>query len=228
MNLEILQKKLDYDFKDRTLLETALTHSSYRRENPDVRHDNERLEFIGDGVLDAIIGTELFKILPEKSEGTLTKLRALIVCERSLSRAGRTLGINKYLRLGVGERHTGGDSKDSIIADAMEAVIGALFLDGGYEEARKHVLSFLKDIIDDALRGRLFADHKSEFQEAVQRNGAQPVISYVTDRSEGPDHNRVFFVHVEVDGEIMGSGSGRSKKEAGQNAAKEALNKLKR
>ena len=228
MSIEILEKSLDYNFKDHDLLETALTHSSFRREHHDVKHDNERLEFIGDGVLDAIIGTELFTILPREPEGTLTKLRSLIVCERSLSRAGRTLGLNKYLRLGTGERHTGGDSKDSIIADAMEAVIGAIFIDGGYDEAKEHVLRYLNEIIDDALKGKLFADHKSEFQEAIQKDGSQPVISYVTDKADGPDHNKTFYVHVEVDGETMGSGSGRSKKEAGQNAAKEALSKIKR
>ena len=136
MNLDNLQKTINYIFEDQTLLETALTHSSYKRENPGVTQDNERLEFIGDGVLDAIIGTELFNRLPDKPEGVLTKLRSLIVCERSLSRAGREIGLNKCLRLGVGETHTGGLNKDSIIADAMEASIGAVFIDGGYDKCK--------------------------------------------------------------------------------------------
>ena len=226
MSIEILENTIGYKFNDRTLLETALTHSSYRREHPEVVKDNERLEFIGDGVLDAIIGTWLFRRLPDVKEGTLTKLRALIVCERSLSRAGREIGLNHHIKLGVGERHTGGEFKDSIIADAMEALIGAVFIDSGYDETNELVLGLLKDIIDDAVNGKLFSDYKSEFQEAVQRNGSQPVIEYVTDKAEGPDHKKKFFVHVEVSGENYGSGSGRSKKEAGQNAAKAALDKL--
>lgn len=226
MNLETLENNLGYSFKDKDLLETAVTHSSFKREHPEVRHDNERLEFIGDGVLDAIIGTRLFRIMPDEQEGTLTKLRSLIVCERSLSRAGRELELNRYLKLGTGERHTGGDNKDSIIADAMEAVIGAMFLDSGYDKTNEMVLEILRDIIDEALNGKLFVDYKSEFQELIQRNGDQPVIEYITDRAEGPDHNKTFYVHVEVSGKDYGSGSGRSKKEAGQNAAREALLKL--
>ena len=226
MSIEVLENTIGYNFTDKSLMETALTHSSYKRENPEVKHDNERLEFIGDGVLDAIIGTWLYRKLPDVNEGTLTKMRALIVCERSLSRAGRAIGLNHQLRLGVGERHTGGESKDSIIADAMEALIGAVFIDSGYDTANELVLRLLDDIIGEALAGKLFSDYKSEFQEAVQRTGDQPVIEYITDRTEGPDHKKTFFVHVEVSGENYGSGSGRSKKEAGQNAAKAALDKL--
>lgn len=223
------QKILDtigYNFKDPELLSQALTHSSYRRERPSEGEDNERLEFIGDAILDAVIGTELYSRLPKEHEGVLTKLRSLIVCERSLSNVGREIGLNTYIKLGTGERHTGGEFKDSIIADAMEALIGAIFLDGGYETARERILCILSETIEKAIDGKLFNDYKSELQEYLQRREEKPEIIYVTDRAEGPDHNKVFFVHVEAAGVLYGRGSGKSKKEAGQNAAREALEKL--
>ena len=207
MELHTLEEKLNYSFSDRSLLTTALTHSSYRREHPGCGHDNERLEFIGDGILDAVIALKLFRMEPDKPEGTLTKTRALVVCEKSLATVGRTIGINLHLLLGTGEEKTGGRDKDSIIADAMEAVMGAVLIDGGYETCERVILGLLSDTIDEAISGALITDHKSEFQELVQK---------------------LFFVHVEVDGKIMGSGSGYSKKEAGQNAAKEAIANLKR
>ena len=228
MSYERLETSLDYSFRDPGLLETALTHSSYKRENIGVKEDNERLEFIGDAVLDSIIGMELYSTLINKPEGTLTKLRSLIVCERSLARLGRSIRLNEELKLGTGERHTGGENKDSIIADAVEAVIGAMFVDSGYDAARDRVIRLFDPIIQDALSGKLFEDYKSEFQEEIQKIINVPSITYVTDREEGPDHMKTFHVHVEVNGKKMGSGSGRSKKEAGQNAAKEALDKLKR
>ncbi|MBR6472998.1 MAG: ribonuclease III [Firmicutes bacterium] len=221
-----MEETIKYDFKDKGLLLKALTHSSYKREDPSVKEDNERLEFIGDAVLDVIIGTELYERLPREPEGSLTKLRSLIVCERSLARVGKEIKLNSCIRLGVGERHTGGEFKDSIVADAMEALIGAVFMDGGYEAAVRVVLDMMGPTIEEALGGGLFTDYKSEFQEYVQRDVSKPLIEYITDRSEGPDHSKVFFVHVEVDGKNFGEGSGRSKKEAGQNAAKEALDKL--
>ncbi|MBO5994695.1 MAG: ribonuclease III [Firmicutes bacterium] len=223
------QKILDtigYNFKDPELLSQALTHSSYRRERPSEGEDNERLEFIGDAILDAVIGTELYSRLPKEHEGVLTKLRSLIVCERSLSNVGREIGLNTFIKLGTGERHTGGEFKDSIIADAMEALIGAIFLDGGYETARERILCILSETIEKAIDGKLFNDYKSELQEYLQRREEKPEIIYVTDRAEGPDHNKVFFVHVEAAGVLYGRGSGKSKKEAGQNAAREALEKL--
>ena len=228
MELHTLEEKLNYSFRDRSLLTTALTHSSYRREHPGCGHDNERLEFIGDGILDAVIALKLFRMEPDKPEGTLTKTRALVVCEKSLATVGRSIGLNRHLLLGTGEEKTGGREKDSIIADAMEAVMGAVLIDGGYETCERVILELLSDTIDEAISGALITDHKSEFQELVQKKGCVNDIRYVTDRSEGPDHHKLFFVHVEVDGKIMGSGSGYSKKEAGQNAAKEAIANLKR
>ncbi len=228
MELNKLENELNYSFCDPGLLKTALTHSSYRREHPECKHDNERLEFIGDGILDAVIALKLFRMEPDKPEGTLTKTRALIVCEKSLAEAGRNIGINRHILLGSGEEKTGGREKDSIIADAVEAVIGAILIDGGYENCEKVVLELLSGTVDKAVNGCLITDYKSEFQEIVQKKGTVNDIKYITDRSEGPDHHKLFYVHVEVDGIIMGSGSGYSKKEAGQNAAKEAIANLKR
>jgi len=228
LNIRQLENCIGYQFKDIRLLNTALTHSSYRREHSNVREDNERLEFIGDGILDAVIALYLYKKRPDLSEGKLTKLRALIVCERALAEVGRKISLGDHLLLGAGESKSGGASKDSIIADAMEAVFGAILIDGGYEACEKVVLNILTDTIREALEGRLFSDYKSEFQELVQEKGVQKIISYITDGSEGPDHDKRFFVHVEMDGKIMGRGSGKSKKEAGQNAARAAIEGLKR
>ena len=228
MNIQALEEKLNYSFNDPELLKTALTHSSYRREHPDSCQDNERLEFIGDGILDAVIALKLYNDEPGKPEGVLTKTRALVVCERALASEGREIGINDHLLLGSGEEKTGGRDKDSIIADAVEAVIGAVLIDGGYEACERVILDLLSHTIDEAVNGLLTADYKSEFQELVQKKGRINDIKYVTDGSDGPDHHKQFFVHVEVDGKTMGKGSGYSKKEAGQNAAKEAIANLKR
>lgn len=227
MDLLELQKKLGYSFRDPELLRTALTHSSYRREHREVKSDNERLEFLGDGVLDAVIGKKLYELLKREPEGTLSKLRSLIVCERSLAAVGRERGINLAIRFGTGEMHTGGASKDSIICDAVEAVIGAVFIDSDYETCEGFVLDLLDGMIKKAINGDIFMDYKSEFQEIVQADGCRE-ISYITDREEGPDHSKTFYVHIEVDGKNMGKGSGKTKKEAGQNAAKEAIGLLKR
>ena len=221
-----IEKRIGYNFKDPELLSKALTHSSYRREHPSDGEDNERLEFIGDAVLDCVIGTELYRRLPKEQEGVLTKMRSLIVCERSLSLVGREIGLNTFLKLGTGERHTGGEFKDSIIADAVEALIGAIFLDSSFETVNERVLDILGETISKAIDGKLFNDYKSELQEYLQSKEDKPEIIYVTDKAEGPDHNKVFFVHVEAAGVLYGRGSGKSKKEAGQNAAREALENL--
>lgn len=228
MIIKELENKINYCFKDSELIKTALTHSSFKREHREVPEDNERLEFIGDGILDAVIALYLYRKETNLPEGDLTKIRALIVCERSLAKAGRKIHLNDYLMLGAGESKSGGSHKDSIIADAMEAVFGAVLIDGGYEACEKVILNVLHDIIKDALNGKLFSDYKSEFQEMVQSKGVQNEILYITDRSEGPDHDKTFYVHVELDGRIMGYGTGKTKKEAGQNAAKAAIEGLKR
>jgi ribonuclease-3 len=220
---EIFQSSIGYNFKDTTLLEKALTHSSYTREHYLGRECcNERLEFLGDAFFDAIIGEELFRRLPAEEEGMLTKYRAAVVCARSLASEGRKLNIGPIIKLGHGEDASGGRDRDSIIADAMEAVIGAVFLDGGYASAKATVLALFGDTILDALAGRLHSDYKTEFQEKVQADGPAD-ISYVLEKETGPDHEKTFFVSLSVNGEIRGEGKGKTKKEAEQNAAKDAL-----
>lgn len=227
MNIREIEKRINYTFKDPDLLVTALTHSSYKREHKEARDDNERLEFLGDGILDAVIGLRLYN-LSSKHEGALTKTRALVVCERSLAETGLRLGLNEEILFGTGEMHTGGPHKDSIIADAVEAVIGAVLIDGGYEACERVILEMLSGTVEKAVNGELFSDYKSEFQELIQKDDKKSDIKYVTDREEGPDHSKKFFVHVEVAGKVMGRGTGKTKKEAGQNAAKEAISGLKR
>ena len=224
---EEIENKISYKFSDPSLLETALTHSSFKKENPGNICDNERLEFLGDAVLDCVVGEELYRLLEDEPEGKLTKTRALAVCESSLDAAGKDLGINKLIRLGAGEFLTGGSDKPSIVADAMEAVFGAVFIDGGYECARKVILDVLGDTIQHAIKGELITDYKSEFQERVQRKGCVTDIRYVVDSFEGPAHDRTFHVHIELDGKPVSTGTGKSKKSAGQDAARNALERLK-
>ncbi|HKM28561.1 MAG TPA: ribonuclease III [Anaerovoracaceae bacterium] len=224
MNNSEFEQIIGYKFNDPELLNCALTHSSFCRENDKaVKENNERLEFLGDAFFDAIISVELYNRLPEVNEGRLTKTRALIVCEKSLATEGMKLTIGQYLNMGKGEVHSGGRYRESIIADAMEAVIGAIFIDGGYDAAKGFVLSNFTKTIDDAVDGKLFADYKTEVQEALQLKGQKTVISYELDREEGPDHDKTFYVHLICNGRKLGSGSGKSKKEAEQNAARATL-----
>ena len=228
MNNVQLEKTIGYRFNNKDYLDRALTHSSYNREKNTKHMDNERLEFLGDAFLDAIIGVELFHRMADESEGRLTKTRALIVCEKALADAARKIELGRYLNMGHGEEIAGGRTKDSILADAAEAVIGALFLDGGYEAARSFVLRFFEETIREAVDGRIFLDYKSEVQEILQGSGVPVNISYITDREEGPAHDKTFFVHMECTGKSYGNGAGKSKKEAEQNAAREAIDTLKR
>jgi ribonuclease-3 len=212
-------------FRDETLLERALTHSSYVKEKTErCDRNNQRLEFLGDAFFDAIISEELFRRLDKVEEGKLTKLRALIVCEKSLAFQGRQVDIGKYLYLGKGEECTDGRNRESLLADAMEAVIGAIFLDGGYEAARNVVLKAFKERIDDAVSDKLNNDYKTELQEKIQAQGSSSTeISYVIEKEEGPDHDKTFHISLICAGNLIGKGQGKSKKEAEQNAAKEAL-----
>lgn len=223
MNNNILEERIQYSFKDRKLLKTALNHSSYCMENGmGSDQSNQRLEFLGDAYFDAIISTELYKRM-QSGEGKLSKTRSAIVCENSLAAVGERLEIGRFLNLGKGEDHAGGRNKKSIQADAMEALIGAIFLDGGYDAAEEFVLREFSQAIDDALSGRLMSDYKTVVQELFQKKGKNVRFSYVLDREEGPDHDKVFYVHLVCNGTIYGYGKGKTKKEAEQNAAKAAL-----
>lgn len=227
-NIEELEKRIQYRFEDRRYLERALTHSSYNREKNTKHKDNERLEFLGDAFLDAIVGAELFVRMNSVTEGTLTKTRALIVCEKALAEVAREFNLGKYILMGHGEAGTGGRNKDSILADALEAVIGAIYMDGGYDAAQKFTVSAFKKMIEGAMAGRIFSDYKSEIQEVLQSGGKTVNINYVLDREEGPAHDKTFYLHMECDGKKYGSGKGKTKKEAEQNAAKASLEILER
>lgn len=224
MNNHDFETIINYHFHHKELLEKALTHSSFCRENGvDVKDNNERLEFLGDAFFDAVISVELYKRLEKEDEGKLTKTRALIVCEKSLASVAAGLGLGAYLNMGKGEDQSGGRQRESILADAMEAIIGAIYLDGGYEPMADFVGRAFRQTIEDALAGKLTKDYKTRVQEVLQKRGQKTDIRYVTDREEGPDHDKTFYVHLVCNGKTLGQGSGKSKKEAEQNAAKDTL-----
>ena len=220
---EEIENKIGYTFKDKSTLMIALTHSSYGQAAPDsMVQNNERLEFLGDAFFDAIISEELYGRIPHGEEGTLTKVRAMVVCEQSLARIGHSLDIGKYMFLGKGEAASGGRTRDSIVADATEALIGAVFIDGGYEASKKFVLAMFSGLIKEAMSGRLHVDYKSRLQEQVQKTAGKK-LSYVLAGEEGPDHDKTFFIDLYLDDELVGKGTGKSKKEAEREAARDAL-----
>jgi ribonuclease-3 len=223
LNEDALTAKIKYDFNDKRLLKTALSHASYVNERGLTKFDsNERLEFLGDASLEAIISDELYKRLPDMEEGVLTRLRAYIVCERSLFRIAGDFSLGDFLNLGKGEESCGGRDRASVVSDALEALIGAVYLDGGIGEARRFVIDAFAGVIKDAVSGAAAGDYKSDLQERLQARGRVD-IRYLVDDQEGPDHDKVFHVSVFRDGTRIGRGSGRSKKQAEQAAAKNAL-----
>lgn len=222
--LDTLQNNLDYCFKDIELLETALTHSSYANENKlHVSKCNERLEFLGDTVISLVVSEYLYNKYPFYPEGELTKIRAKVVCEPSLAFIARQMDFGKYLFLGKGEESTGGRSRESILADVSEAIVGAIFMDSDYNTVCNFLLTkFEAEIVAAVAKGDLFIDYKTELQERLQKV-ARAKVEYTVDKEEGPDHNKLFYMDVMVNKETIGSGVGRNKKEAEQMAAKEAL-----
>lgn len=222
-SLEELEKRIGYTFKDKALLSQAITHSSFsneRRINKEPHY--ERLEFLGDAVLELASSEFFYYTYPDMSEGKMTKMRASAVCEQALAIPARELEIGKFMRFSKGEENTGGRDRDSIIADAMEAVIGAIYLDCGYAEAKRFVERF---ILNDLEKKHLFYDAKSNLQEWSQ-NGTDRNIRYELISESGPDHNKSFEVAVFVGEQLMGKGLGKSKKIAEQHAAYEALCKI--
>lgn len=216
-----LEDSIQYTFKNKKLLTEALSHSSYANENKKNRKSNERLEFLGDSVLSIVVSQYLFEHFSHFPEGDLTKIRASLVCEKSLHVFAKQIGLGKHLLLGKGEENTGGRERASILADAFEALIAAIFLDGGLEAARTHILRFIpKDL--DLQKNPAFNDYKTILQEIIQQNPEEKVEYVIVDQS-GPDHNKAFTVNVCLNGHIIGVGTGRSKKEAEQMAAREAL-----
>lgn len=222
--LEPLQLNLNYKFKNIKLLKTALTHSSYANENKmKITDNNERLEFLGDTILNLIVSQYLYKKYPNYPEGELTKIRAKVVCESSLAFAARKIDLGKYLLLGKGEEATGGRDRESILADASEALTGAIYMDSDFETVNKLLLeNFETDIVYAVAKGALFIDYKTDLQENLQKI-TRSKIEYKVEKEEGPDHNKIFHMSVVVENKIVGKGSGRNKKEAEQMAAKEAL-----
>ena len=219
-----LEKAIGYSFKNRELLEQALTHSSYANERDTVSY--ERLEFLGDSILGWIAADHLYRNTVNMSEGKMTRLRAEHVCEQALYPVAVKLGIGEHLRLSKGEELSGGRSRVSILADTVEALIAAIYLDGGLEAARKFVFDHVLDIAD--LTGDVsHTDYKSELQELVQKD-AGGTVEYSLVSQSGPDHDKRFVFSVAVNGKPLGSGEGRSKKEAEQAAAEKALDALKK
>ncbi len=216
-----LQKKIHYTFRNDHLLVQALTHSSFSNEGKKHGKNNERLEFLGDSVLSVIVARHLFLTYKDLPEGELTKLRASLVCEKALDGFAAQFGLGEYLLLGRGEELTGGRQRPSILADAFEALLAAIYLDGGYEAAQRFVLGFIPKELDVRHAGQM-SDYKTALQEIIQQNREER-IEYVLVGEEGPDHAKVFTSEVLLNSNVIGKGSGSSKKQAEQNAAKEAL-----
>lgn len=220
-NINKFEDTINYTFKNKSYILEALTHSSYSNENKDYKF-NERLEFLGDSVLSIVISDYLFKTERNLPEGELTKLRANIVCEESLSEVAGQIHLGEYLLLGKGEEATGGRERISILADALEAVIAAIYLDGGLKEASKFIFEFMAQIIDNSVEGKIFRDYKTYLQEVLQSKGEQH-IWYKLVEEKGPDHNKRFVMEVGINDTVLGVGEGKSKKDAEQVAAKSAL-----
>lgn len=215
-----LEKIIGYRFKDKELLLRALTHSSYANEDRGAwRGDNERLEFLGDAVLDMVVSNIIFKLGSDKPEGFMTKLRAAVVCERSLAKISRQYGFNSFLFLGKGEEQSGGRERDSVIADGVEALIGAVYLDSGYSAASVMVERFFSSSIAEAEAGKLARDSKTELQELLQAEGFRH-IEYVELGESGPDHDKSFSFELIADGQRLSSGTGKSKKKLRQRQPK--------
>ena len=219
-----LETAIGYRFRNIQLLQNALTHSSYANERwHNSLLSNERLEFLGDSVLGMLVAEYLYRNFPDRPEGELTRMRADMVCEQTLAAAANKIGIGEHLMLGHGEERLGGRNRNSILADAMESVIAACFLDGGIQAALKVVQQFI--LVEVPVTKLHNVDYKTQLQELVQQKKNQ-VLSYALVGESGPDHDKHFEVEVSLNGKVVGSGSGSSKKRAEQSAAASAIEKL--
>ena len=215
-----LEQTIGYEFKNKALIIEARTHSSYVNEHKiNKKHDYERLEFLGDAILEMISSEYLFKTFPEKKEGEMSKIRAALVCEPALYHDSLQIDLKNYIQFGKGEEATGGRNKESIIADVMEAVIGALYLDGGFEESKKFIDNY---VLTNAESYQMYNDNKSTLQEMVQ-SMKLGTVRYETCGESGPEHDKMFKVRVYVADKNMGEGTGRTKKSAEQQAAYQAV-----
>ncbi len=225
-NFSKLEKSLGYTFSDRSLLRRALTHKSHANEHrlPPVEQ-NERYEFLGDAVMELVVSDRLMQTFPEATEGDLSKLRAAVVNEKSLSLLAQGISIGDYLFLGKGEEQCQGRKKDSLISDAYEAVLGAIYLDGGYSEAHRVVSAQFADLLKQATSENILKDYKTKLQEVVQEKFRQ-IPRYQMIEERGPDHDKVFVIDLYIKNELHGRGEGKSKKQAEQAAAQLALEKM--
>jgi len=229
-----IQDKIGYTFKNTKLMELALTHSSFSNENKiPAGNNNERLEFLGDAVLELTVSEYLYNRYPNMPEGDLTKLRAALVCEPSLTQKAKDLGIGQYIKIGKGEEQTGGRTRGSILSDAVEALIGAMYLDGGAEPVKEFIIGLIQADVDseafrtpDGVRQRIMhSDYKTYLQEHIQSYSREP-LEYTITGEEGPDHAKIFYVSLSHMGNQIGTGSGRTKKEAEQNSAFAAIKSI--
>ncbi len=220
-NINAFEKAIGYTFKNKELLRIALTHSSYANENK-LPYDNERLEFLGDSVLGFVTAEYLFSEYKSRPEGELTKLRAAVVCEKSLFKFGEKISLGDFIYMGRGEAHSGGRNRPSIVSDAFEAVIAAMYIDGGIEAVKPYILSFIKEAVK---REANFKDNKSLLQEEIQKQKGN-TICYEELEETGPDHEKTFRFAVKLNGKVIGIGEGKTKKEAEQAAAGVALSNI--
>ena len=222
--MERIEKNIGYKYKNKDLLKKALTHTSYAYENK--LESNEKLEFLGDSILEFVSSRYLYEKYPELKEGEMTKVRATVVCEESLYKIAKMHNFGDFLYLGKSEQKTGGKNRPAILADSVEAVIAAMYLDGGLEPVNKFIIENLKDEIEVATKHVGDKDYKTVLQEKLQANG-EVKIEYEIVSETGPDHDKLFKAQVKCNGEILASGEGKSKKEAHMSAAKKALDNLK-
>ena len=224
LQISQLQQRLNYFFRDPKLLISSLTHSSYANENiKSGVSSNERFEFLGDSLLGMAVAMLLYNSKPELTEGQMTKLRAEIVCEKNLASLATELELGSCLKLGRGEERGGGRHRPSILADAFEAVLAAVYLDGGFKPVEKLTITFFGKHIDSPVKS--YTDHKTVLQEMIQVKPGQTLVYEIIDQ-QGPDHSKIFTVEAKLNGKTIGTGTGKSKKSAEQASAKAAINKL--
>ena len=225
MNFEKIEKEIGYEFKNKQLLETALTHTSYAYENK--KQSNEKLEFLGDSILEFVSSEYIYHNYPNLKEGEMTKVRASVVCEDSLQKIAKMHNFSDFLYLGKSERTSQKEVRPAIMADSIEAVIAAIFLDGGLEEAKKLILNNLAKPIENATKNIGQKDYKTVLQEDLQKNGNVD-IEYVIVDEKGPDHEKVFTAELKFNNKILATGEGKSKKQAEMEAAQKALENIKK
>ena len=221
--METIEKSIGYVFKNKELLKKALTHTSYAYEHK--KESNEKLEFLGDSILEFVSSNYLYQKYPNLKEGEMTKVRATVVCEESLYKVAKLHNFSDFLYLGKSEQNSGGKNRPAILADSVEAIIAAIFLDGGLEPAEEFIINNLKDEIAVATHHVGDKDYKTVLQEKLQENGEVKIENEIT-KETGPDHNKSFEAQVKCEGKVLASGKGKSKKEAQMHAAKKALENL--